>query len=496
WILMQAVMLILMTQIQCQDMILLMKIGVRMLDGDVYDLVEAKSLSFNRSHIDIYSASWGPDDDGRVVDGPGMLAKKAFTEGITMGRGGKGSIFVWASGNGGSASDSCNCDGYTNSIYTLSISSTSEHGTKPWYLEECSSTLATTYSSGAYHEKQVVTVDLHNKCTTSHTGTSASAPLAAGIVALILEAKKLTHSGYSDTVISDSCSNTPNEVNYLEHVQVKIYLSYNIRGHVVLHLTSPSGTKSSLLPKRPNDFSDKGFNGWPFLSVHFWGENPAGSWKLEIEDAGPNLPQNSDANEQKGTLHAWFLVLHGTETQPVNLKTSSTKQPYVTKMTTVRHTVTSSPYAKCHNECLTSCSGPKAEDCFECKHVRMGDYGACVESCPATYKEVQSKCVKCEDSCEYCTIIFGYKLLCGKCKPDFYMLEGEGKCVTECPDGYYSGYFKEKDRCSQCDPGCKVCDGPSKCVKCQQDRNVSLVTGSVKHAMDQVRMVVLLVNHH
>jgi len=55
-----------------------------MLDGDVYDAVEAKSLSFNRSHIDIYSASWGPDDDGRVVDGPGQLAQKAFMDGVAL----------------------------------------------------------------------------------------------------------------------------------------------------------------------------------------------------------------------------------------------------------------------------------------------------------------------------------------------------------------------------------------------------------------------------
>ncbi len=34
-----------------------------------------------------------------------------------------------------------------------------------------------------------VTTDLHHKCTESHTGTSASAPLAAGILALALEAK-------------------------------------------------------------------------------------------------------------------------------------------------------------------------------------------------------------------------------------------------------------------------------------------------------------------
>lgn len=48
--------------------------------------------------------------------------------------------------------------------------------------------LATTYSSGQQSEKQVVTTDLHHMCTSSHTGTSASAPLAAGIAALALEA--------------------------------------------------------------------------------------------------------------------------------------------------------------------------------------------------------------------------------------------------------------------------------------------------------------------
>ena len=95
--------------------------------------------------VHIYSASWGPDDDGRTVDGPGPLTRwardffighvffyqrissllvywsggqqswemlslllimasfvrRALEEGATTGRGGRGSIFVWASGNGG-----------------------------------------------------------------------------------------------------------------------------------------------------------------------------------------------------------------------------------------------------------------------------------------------------------------------------------------------------------------------------------------------------------
>ena len=110
--------------------------GVRMLDGIVTDQVEARAIGHNPNHVDIYSASWGPEDDGKTVDGPGKLAKRAFIDGIKKGRRGKGSIYVWASGNGGRRLDNCNCDGYTNSIYTLSISSATQNGAKPWYLEE------------------------------------------------------------------------------------------------------------------------------------------------------------------------------------------------------------------------------------------------------------------------------------------------------------------------------------------------------------------------
>ncbi|CAD5210471.1 unnamed protein product [Bursaphelenchus xylophilus] len=162
--------------------------GVRMLDGPVSDSVEAASLNLRQDHIDIYSASWGPEDDGKTFDGPGALAQEAFYRGIKRGRNGRGNIFVWASGNGGSRQDSCSADGYTTSIYTLSISSATFDNKRPWYLEECPSTIATTYSSANINQPAIVTVDVPSGCTKMHTGTSASAPLAAGIIALALEA--------------------------------------------------------------------------------------------------------------------------------------------------------------------------------------------------------------------------------------------------------------------------------------------------------------------
>ncbi|XP_008300291.1 proprotein convertase subtilisin/kexin type 6 isoform X1 [Stegastes partitus] len=165
--------------------------GIRMLDGDVTDIVEAKSLGIRPDYIHIYSASWGPKDDGKTVDGPGPLTKQAFEQGIKKGRRGLGSIFVWASGNGGRQGDHCSCDGYTSSIYTISISSTTENGNKPWYLEACSSIMATTYSSGEFNERKLVTTDVWQRCTDGHTGTSVSAPIVAGIIALALEANLL-----------------------------------------------------------------------------------------------------------------------------------------------------------------------------------------------------------------------------------------------------------------------------------------------------------------
>ena len=54
-----------------------------MLDGKITDGVESSSLSLNPQHIDIYSSSWGPTDNGRTVDGPAKLAKKAFWQGVT-----------------------------------------------------------------------------------------------------------------------------------------------------------------------------------------------------------------------------------------------------------------------------------------------------------------------------------------------------------------------------------------------------------------------------
>ena len=80
----------------------------------------------------------------------------------------------------------------------------------------------------------------------------------------------------------DGCLGSDDEINYLEHVQSFVTLSSTNRGRTEIFLISPNGTTSNLVTERYKDISSEGFNNWPFMSTHHWGEKPHGSWKLMI----------------------------------------------------------------------------------------------------------------------------------------------------------------------------------------------------------------------
>ncbi|KAF9542152.1 pheromone processing endoprotease [Mortierella hygrophila] len=164
--------------------------GVRILSGPITDVQEAEALNYNYQETQIYSCSWGPTDNGIEMAGPTGLLMEAFVNGVTQGRGGLGSIYVFATGNGGRDGDNCNFDGYTNSRYTISIGAISRENHHPDYSESCSAQLAVTYSSG--DASYIYTCDRGKRnCFERHSGTSAAAPIAAGIYALVLEVNPL-----------------------------------------------------------------------------------------------------------------------------------------------------------------------------------------------------------------------------------------------------------------------------------------------------------------
>ncbi|XP_045436410.1 proprotein convertase subtilisin/kexin type 6 isoform X3 [Pipistrellus kuhlii] len=482
--------------------------GIRMLDGDVTDVVEAKSLGVRPNYIDIYSASWGPDDDGKTVDGPGRLARQAFEYGIKK-----------------------------------------------------------------------VTTDLRQRCTDGHTGTSVSAPMVAGIIALALEANsqltwrdvqhllvktsrpahlkandwkvngaghKVSHLygfglvdaealvlearkwtavpaqhtcvAFSDkrprsipvvqtlraTALTTACADHSDQrVGFLEHVVARVSISHPRRGDLQIHLVSPSGTRSQLLAKRLLDHSNEGFSNWEFMTVHCWGEKAEGEWTLEIQD----MPSQVRNPEKQGKLREWSLVLYGTAEHPyltfsahqsrsrmLELSTPALEPPRPAQPPapaegpedeedyTARSSqgpLSVSQTCTCHPECGDKgCDGPGAEQCLSCVHFSLGSAKAgrkCVSVCPAGYfgDAAARRCRRCHRGCETCS--GRSPAQCLSCRRGLFHHQEASACVSRCPAGFFAA--ESQRRCLKCHASCKKClDDPERCTVCRE--GFSLARGS------------------
>ena len=73
-------------------------------------------------------------------------------------------------------------------------------------------------------------------------------------------------SSQKSTIHVEKCD----DVHFLEHVQAHVTLAASKRGDVQISLTSPKGTKSLLIAKRPKDYSRAGFTDWPFEPLESW----------------------------------------------------------------------------------------------------------------------------------------------------------------------------------------------------------------------------------
>ena len=149
------------------------------------------------------------------------------------------------------------------------------------------------------------------------------------------------------------------------------------RGDIMIELTSPRGTKSVLLPYREYDFvNEEGYDNWPFMTVHHWGESPVGTWTLTFSFKSSSGYVSVDyAN----------VMLYGTGTIPVSV---------------------SSIPSTCDPACDRGCSGTGQENCDVCKNFRNSKTLDCINECPTNTLQYKKYCMTNDDGTKNALILY------------------------------------------------------------------------------------------
>ena len=197
------------------------------LAGTEQSIIEAFRYAIDE--IDITNNSWGPPDI-RQIAGPTYFELAAIRDSIYFGRDGLGVIHVWAAGNGGDVGDTSNYDGYVSSRYTIGVTGVDHDGfannvdgTTTEYPETGSGVLVAAPTGSVWYNigedtglgSGILTTDITGEngangsnnepdpyglvdfdldlfedidYTSRFNGTSASAPVVSGVIALMLEA--------------------------------------------------------------------------------------------------------------------------------------------------------------------------------------------------------------------------------------------------------------------------------------------------------------------
>uniref|UniRef100_A0A8C5KIY7 Fraser extracellular matrix complex subunit 1 n=1 Tax=Jaculus jaculus TaxID=51337 RepID=A0A8C5KIY7_JACJA len=121
----------------------------------------------------------------------------------------------------------------------------------------------------------------------------------------------------------------------------------------------------------------------------------------------------------------------------------------------------------CHPDCLTCSHSP--EHCDLCQDpTKLLQNGRCVHSCGLGFYQAGRLCLACQPQCSTCTS----GLECSSCQPPLLMQHGH--CVSTCGDGFYQDHrtcagSRARDSSSACDQSCKSCGpGSPRCLTCSE----------------------------
>lgn len=181
--------------------------SIDLIGMETEDNQAARSFRHRNQDIHIKNVSWGPPDANRQGNSntppsfkkmTGPLTDEAINFAVTEGRSGKGVVIVWAAGNGGASEDNLNYDGDANRREVIAVGAVGSKGVHAKYSEPGAALLVCAPGGEAANCNDphgVLTTDRTGISGVSRTdytyveGTSYAAPVAAGVVALMLSVR-------------------------------------------------------------------------------------------------------------------------------------------------------------------------------------------------------------------------------------------------------------------------------------------------------------------
>jgi subtilisin-like proprotein convertase family protein len=191
-------------------------------DADVAD-----ALGRDLAVTSVYNNSWGAQDNG-VLNPADNAFIQAILDGIELGRGGLGAVYVFSAGNGGiglpnGKIENSNYDGFVNKLGVIAACAIDQNGDRPDYGER-GANMMVCGPSGNFNQERITTTNLQSTYRSNFSGTSASAPMVSGVAALVLaENPNLSWRDVQQILIQTARQNDPGDPEW----SINFGLSYN-----------------------------------------------------------------------------------------------------------------------------------------------------------------------------------------------------------------------------------------------------------------------------